>query len=308
MEAFKAFDRHGTGCISASDLQGAMKTVGYTLAITEVCSMLREIDTNGDGTVDFDEFQAFFRLLPDRSLDVICSRWVHLAAVGGVAAPMRAPAAGAAAAEPRVAGKRRRSEPQQSPRPDTTPGRARPDDAELEVFEPLPAHYHANTVYGRLDGSLWGSVGAPSSDDLRQGDLCNCYLVAALGVLADQFPDAIRDAIQPRLPSVDGKPGLYEVSFQLPGRKSRRASSSNSGRDSGGAAAAGIRSARFQQRCRCQAGSLTCRCIVRHVAGTVVERVLVDDQFFVLSPAKMYCPSSLSLSVCVAAIHILRSR
>jgi hypothetical protein len=48
---------------------------------------------------------------------------------------------------------------------------------------------------------------------------------------------------------------------------------------------------------------------VRHVAGTVVaERVLVDDQFFVLSPAKMYCPSSLSLSVCVAAIHILRSR
>ena len=219
-----------------------MKSVGYTLAITEVSSMLREIDTNGDGTVDFDEFQAFFRLLPDRSLDVICSRWVHLAAVGGVAAPTRATAA---AAQPKVAGKRRRSEPHRSPRPDTTPGQAQPD-AKLEVFEPLPAHYHANTVYGRLDGSVWGSVGAPSSDDLRQGDLCNCYLVAALGVLADQFPDAIRDAIQPRLPSADGKPELYEVSFQLPSRKSRRASSSNNGRDS---TAAGIRSAQVQHCC-----------------------------------------------------------
>jgi hypothetical protein len=221
-----------------------MKKIGYTLASTEVCSMLRQVDQTGDGTVGFDEFQAFFSLLPTRSLDVICSRWVHLAAVGGVAAPLRVPVPGGGTrttlssvdAAARAPGNRRRSEPQRSPRAETSGTHARqPSDAELELFEPAPAHYHLNTIYGRFDGSLWGSVGAPSSDDLRQGDLCNCYLVAALGVLADQFEDAIRDAIRPCSPPENGKPRQYEVSFQLPARKSRRASSSSAGRGSGGA-------------------------------------------------------------------------
>ncbi len=257
LEVFRAFDREGTGCIDASDLQSAMKKIGYVLASTEVCSMLRQVDQSGDGTVDFDEFQTFFSLLPDRSLDVICSRWVHLAAVGGVAAPLRKPvtAGGPSAAASSVdaavgaTGKRRRSEPHRSPVAETK-GRHihTQSDEQLQVFEPVPAHYHLNAVYGRFDGSLWGSVGAPSSDDLRQGDLCNCYLVAALGVLADQFEDAIRDAIRPCSPPENGEPRLYEVSFQLPARKSRRASSNSSGGRISGAAATGIYSVQVVNR------------------------------------------------------------
>lgn len=78
-------------------------------------------------------------------------------------------------------------------------------------------------------------AGRPSSEDLRQGDLCNCYLVAALGVLADQFPESITAAITACRATVAGgsalartrsqeerEKELWAVRFRLPGRASRR--------------------------------------------------------------------------------------
>ncbi|RNJ55599.1 hypothetical protein D7B24_008384 [Verticillium nonalfalfae] len=61
-EVFKIFDRDGTGMpshtsdISPSELQIAMKSLGLKPSLEEVKEMIKEIDTDGDGRIDFDEF------------------------------------------------------------------------------------------------------------------------------------------------------------------------------------------------------------------------------------------------------------
>ncbi|KAF6843463.1 calmodulin [Colletotrichum musicola] len=53
---FAVFDRDGTGGINAEEFQIAMKSLGLNPSIQEVKDLIKEVDPNGDGDIDFNEF------------------------------------------------------------------------------------------------------------------------------------------------------------------------------------------------------------------------------------------------------------
>ena len=55
-EAFDMFDKEGKGTISATDITKIMKNFGNPVSKKEVETMIAEIDTSGDGELDFEEF------------------------------------------------------------------------------------------------------------------------------------------------------------------------------------------------------------------------------------------------------------
>lgn len=55
-EAFKVFDKDGSGTISNAELRKIMTTYGETLTDEEVDEMIKDADTDGDGVVDYAEF------------------------------------------------------------------------------------------------------------------------------------------------------------------------------------------------------------------------------------------------------------
>ncbi|ERN13276.1 calmodulin [Amborella trichopoda] len=58
MEAFSIFDRDKNGLISAKELQRVLRGLGdYKSTIHDCVSMIRGVDRNGDGQVDFEEFK-----------------------------------------------------------------------------------------------------------------------------------------------------------------------------------------------------------------------------------------------------------
>ncbi|XP_073012386.1 polcalcin Phl p 7-like [Typha latifolia] len=57
---FKRFDANGDGKISSAELGEALRTLGST-STDEIQRMMAEIDTDGDGYIDFDEYVAFCR-------------------------------------------------------------------------------------------------------------------------------------------------------------------------------------------------------------------------------------------------------
>ena len=56
IEAFKIFDKDGSGNISAQELRHVMTTLGEKLTEEEADELIREADTNGDGYIDYVEF------------------------------------------------------------------------------------------------------------------------------------------------------------------------------------------------------------------------------------------------------------
>jgi len=54
-ESFSVFDRDGTGRISAAELRHVMTTVGEKLSDQEVDAMIREIDVDRDGQINYEE-------------------------------------------------------------------------------------------------------------------------------------------------------------------------------------------------------------------------------------------------------------
>ncbi|KAJ0038769.1 hypothetical protein Pint_22390 [Pistacia integerrima] len=53
---FKRFDANGDGKISASELGAILASLGHATTDDELDKMMREIDSDGDGFVDFNEF------------------------------------------------------------------------------------------------------------------------------------------------------------------------------------------------------------------------------------------------------------
>ncbi|CAF0920846.1 unnamed protein product [Brachionus calyciflorus] len=57
-EAFKVFDRTGSGYITSSDLRSVLQCLGEQLNEDEIEDMIDEVDIDGDGRIDYEEFVA----------------------------------------------------------------------------------------------------------------------------------------------------------------------------------------------------------------------------------------------------------
>ena len=55
-EIFTIFDADGGGSIQNEEIMDVMKTLGQNPTADEITNMINEIDEDGDGSVDFDEF------------------------------------------------------------------------------------------------------------------------------------------------------------------------------------------------------------------------------------------------------------
>jgi len=55
-EAFSVFDKDGDGTISEKELGTVMRALGLNPTEEELTQMVQEVDTDGNGEVDFDEF------------------------------------------------------------------------------------------------------------------------------------------------------------------------------------------------------------------------------------------------------------
>eukprot|EP01083_Nonionella_stella_P242036 844632_1 len=55
-EAFSLFDKDGDGSISADELGIVVRTIGMNPTELEVQDMMKELDKNKDGVIEFDEF------------------------------------------------------------------------------------------------------------------------------------------------------------------------------------------------------------------------------------------------------------
>ncbi|XP_074641368.1 neo-calmodulin-like [Tubulanus polymorphus] len=66
-EAFEIYDTNGDGHISKSEIANVMRRMGLLYSDSELDEMLAEIDSDGDGTVDFGEFLSFMVISLDQA-------------------------------------------------------------------------------------------------------------------------------------------------------------------------------------------------------------------------------------------------
>ena len=64
--AFKVFDHDGSGTISLDELRRVMTSFGELLSEEELDSMIKEVDKNGDGSIDCMCTLALLMLLANR--------------------------------------------------------------------------------------------------------------------------------------------------------------------------------------------------------------------------------------------------
>ncbi|XP_014770346.1 calmodulin-beta [Octopus bimaculoides] len=69
-ETFKYFDRSGRGFISSDDLRTVLECLGEDITEEELEEMIAEVDINGDGRIDFEEFIACLKEHDDRRWSV----------------------------------------------------------------------------------------------------------------------------------------------------------------------------------------------------------------------------------------------
>uniref|UniRef100_A0A0B6ZYL6 EF-hand domain-containing protein n=1 Tax=Arion vulgaris TaxID=1028688 RepID=A0A0B6ZYL6_9EUPU len=55
-QAFRVFDKSGCGYITPSDLRAVLQCMGEELTEEEIDEMIAEVDIDGDGRIDFEEF------------------------------------------------------------------------------------------------------------------------------------------------------------------------------------------------------------------------------------------------------------
>ena len=55
-EAFSLFDKNGDGTITVNELATVMRSLGSNPTNSELQDMINEVDSDGNGTLEFDEF------------------------------------------------------------------------------------------------------------------------------------------------------------------------------------------------------------------------------------------------------------
>merc|ERR1711924_45384 len=66
-DAFSLFDKDGSGSISTEELGQVMKNLGQSPSKEELDCMVKEVDTDGNGEICFDEFLEMMRKQVDSS-------------------------------------------------------------------------------------------------------------------------------------------------------------------------------------------------------------------------------------------------
>ncbi|OWF37197.1 Calmodulin [Mizuhopecten yessoensis] len=61
-EAFDLFDKDGDGKVSAKELGTVMKSLGQNPTEKELVDMINEVDSDGNGTIEFEEFLNMMRV------------------------------------------------------------------------------------------------------------------------------------------------------------------------------------------------------------------------------------------------------
>jgi len=59
-EAFEMIDNDGSGAISSDEIKRILRTIGDTATDAEIDDIVREIDLDGDGEIDYQEFVKIF--------------------------------------------------------------------------------------------------------------------------------------------------------------------------------------------------------------------------------------------------------
>jgi len=64
-QAFDMFDKEGNGTISADELYDAFKNMGNEFTMEQLNDMIKELDQNGSGEIDFEEFIGLVKKVND---------------------------------------------------------------------------------------------------------------------------------------------------------------------------------------------------------------------------------------------------
>ncbi|KAL2500687.1 Calmodulin-like protein 7 [Forsythia ovata] len=63
---FATFDKNHDGFIAKKELEESLKSIGISATEKDVVEMVENVDSNGDGLIDFDEFCKLFNTVSSR--------------------------------------------------------------------------------------------------------------------------------------------------------------------------------------------------------------------------------------------------
>lgn len=76
-DVFTQLDEDNSGFIDETEIGMAMRKLGYKVNDKRCKMMMKQLDTNGDGVISFDEFERFFSSFPHESYEKIIAAWME---------------------------------------------------------------------------------------------------------------------------------------------------------------------------------------------------------------------------------------
>ena len=76
-DVFTQIDEDNSGSIDESEIGLAMRKLGYKINNKRCSTMMKQLDTNSDGVISFDEFLEFFSAFPHGSYEKTMAAWME---------------------------------------------------------------------------------------------------------------------------------------------------------------------------------------------------------------------------------------